>query len=350
MMATLQVVPELRNYHVDLLTDDVAALLYFDEKYDLEQRTSRDERIRQVSVMGAVVEAFSSDCDTLDIFEPLWVRNLHKWAVIAFAWKIGHVMRRSRVVSYCMENNSISALVAGRGRNRRLVTWVFTRVLGLAMSIVYTRLAFASSGAAATYQRLRLSPRVRSQVFTSLPSPDPLAVTSGDRSGVVFVGRLEERKGIESLMRAWSVVEEQLPDARLDIIGDGPMAPEVRAWATTERRAFHSSMAHSLVKSLLLERSVLVLPSIRSGRWREQIGLPILEGLSAGCTIVASDETGLAEWLADQGHRVYDSSSSTGLVGALLAALNQPLQVREVVASLPSVPTRKTAVEWLRRA
>ena len=39
---------------------------------------------------------------------------------------------------------------------------------------------------------------------------------------VLFVGRLEPRKGVDRLIRAMTIVEAHAPDARLVIVGDGP--------------------------------------------------------------------------------------------------------------------------------
>jgi glycosyltransferase involved in cell wall biosynthesis len=89
-----------------------------------------------------------------------------------------------------------------------------------------------------------------------------------------------------------------------------------------------------------------VLPSQPSATWREQVGLPIVEGLSYGCTIVTTTETGLAGWLSEHGHRVVAADADDGeLAAAVAAALLNP--VEDVVASLPDHDGRLAADAWM---
>src|SRR5438270_3906279 len=53
----------------------------------------------------------------------------------------------------------------------------------------------------------------------------PLPELADDRPTVLFVGRLEKRKGLRFLLRAWPIVLERVPDARLVVVGRGrPLA------------------------------------------------------------------------------------------------------------------------------
>jgi glycosyltransferase involved in cell wall biosynthesis len=53
-----------------------------------------------------------------------------------------------------------------------------------------------------------------------LPADSPL---------LVFVGRITEDKGLSGLLQAWSNVSVQRPDARLWLVGDGPLRPALAA-------------------------------------------------------------------------------------------------------------------------
>jgi glycosyltransferase involved in cell wall biosynthesis len=68
--------------------------------------------------------------------------------------------------------------------------------------------------------------------------------------------------------------------------GDRPVPPgaEIRV-----------GVPRSEVHELLRSGAVVVMPSVRLRRWREQIGLPLVEGLAHGCRVVTTTETGLAE-------------------------------------------------------
>lgn len=67
--------------------------------------------------------------------------------------------------------------------------------------------------------------------------PNPLAIPAKSETAafsaptVITVGRLVEQKGIDVLLAAWAKVIETLPDWRLAIVGDGPLAPALKALA-----------------------------------------------------------------------------------------------------------------------
>jgi glycosyltransferase involved in cell wall biosynthesis len=104
------------------------------------------------------------------------------------------------------------------------------------------------------------------------------------------------------------------------------------------------------IHQLLASSQVLVLPCQPTPSWREQVGLPIVEGLSYGCTVVTTTETGLASWLAAAGHQVTSADATAEeLAAAILAAVRHPLQAGDVLASLPDVDGRLAADDWLFR-
>jgi len=91
-----------------------------------------------------------------------------------------------------------------------------------------------------------------------------------------------------------------------------------------------------------------VLLSQRTTNWREQVGLPIVEALAHGCAVVASDETGLADWLATHGHRCVSPSASEGeLADVVVVAIKAERPVDSVLADLPAVDGRSRADAWL---
>src|SRR5690242_4571679 len=53
------------------------------------------------------------------------------------------------------------------------------------------------------------------------PAPPPAAMSSGRRS-VLYVGRLEPRKGIDRLLKATAMVRQRVPCTQLVVVGDGP--------------------------------------------------------------------------------------------------------------------------------
>jgi glycosyltransferase involved in cell wall biosynthesis len=175
------------------------------------------------------------------------------------------------------------------------------------------------------------------------PEPEP-------RARALFVGEFDDRKGILDLMKAWPSVEDALPDAVLTVVGGGQHAKLVQEWCAERpgARVFCGFLPHEETADQLMKADVLVAPSRRSGRWREQIGLPIVESLSVGLTVVTTDETGLADWLSKEEHTVLPEKDVTRrLAAGIILALRRPIPREKVLDSLPAIPGRIIADSWL---
>ncbi|MGN7223897.1 glycosyltransferase [Curtobacterium flaccumfaciens] len=353
LRAAIRVIPELRSVHIERFFQFTPAqTYYFDRNFDLGTSAPPPEIVR-VSLMGLLIRLVTSSAHVLEVPEPLWMRFLPRWVVICVVWKISGLLRSGprRIVTYAMENNAFSKLVAGDRALPRFLVTVVRFGVGIVASAFLDRIAFGTPGSAETYQQLPFV-RADQELFLELPQ----ARVRGERSATalhraVFIGSLEARKGILPLMDAWRDVERRMPDAVLTIVGDGPLAAQVRAWVAERpmsRRA-PGLLARTTVLELLDDQDVIVLPSVPYGRWREQVGLPIKEGLASGLTVVTTDQTGLAEWLSAHGHEVvpHDASFAGALPNAILRALARPIDRDAVRATLPSRDSRHDADAWM---
>lgn len=111
------------------------------------------------------------------------------------------------------------------------------------------------------------------------------------------VARLEARKGVDVLLRAWTAVLKEIPTATLSIVGDGIQ----RLWIDRMIRRCTPSVVRvpSLPQEKIIElvhRSTLMIcPSYLEG-----FGLAAVEAMAAGTAVVASDCDGLRS-LIDRG-------------------------------------------------
>ncbi|KAF2413432.1 hypothetical protein B1729_09945 [Microbacterium sp. B35-04] len=230
-----------------------------------------------------------------------------------------------------------------------MVTRGVRLAIRLSLARTLDRAVFGTPGAAYTYAEMGVG-AASTRTILELPAPAP-SVTDGSNRDALFVGRMEDRKGVLAVLRAWEAIEDAggVSDVqpRITLVGDGPLAPVVRSWVTErpERRTHVSRVEHAAISSLYLRHRVLIAPSKRDGRWREQVGLPIKEALAHGLTIVTSGETGFAEWLTDNGHSVV---SAEALSTALEAAIASPLNPAFVVSTLPARDGREESDRWLR--
>lgn len=134
-------------------------------------------------------------------------------------------------------------------------------------------------------------------VDLKLFAPDPLRSRSRDPI-VLFVGRLVEKKGCEYLIRAMSQVEGRHPNAKLLIVGDGPLLDALRTQARASLRSctFLGSQPPNVVRDLMHRASLLAAPSIVASNGDTE-GLPITlcEAQAIGLPIVAFQGPGVAE-------------------------------------------------------
>lgn len=327
-----------------------ALTLYFTEKYDLGA-THLPDSFHKVNLLQAIKILATTQAHVLEVPEPLWMRFLPKNVVLLVAWRLSGLLRRRRqlAVTYAIENNDLTSLLSPRMRLPPLVLHMAGSVLGRLIRSLVDRVAFGSAGSMALYHSLAGVRQIRHRLIEELPASSG-STSSQDRRRVIFVGELDDRKGILDVVAAWPSVESAIPDAVLTIVGGGAYSDQVSRWCSERpaTRVFLGFLAHGDVIRALRHADVLVAPSRRSGRWREQIGLPIAEALAHGLTVVTTSETGLASWLADNGHRVIEEQHVPLKLGeAIVSALQNQLRPASIGDSLPSIPGRIASDKWL---
>lgn len=361
----IRVVPELRAVHLERQRVGVPAeVLYFGAKYDLDDSLPGavgdavdGSRFTRVTRFEALRQMITTSATRLEVFEPLWIRLWPTHFALVVAFRLAGLLRRRHreIGTYAMENSSLATLVGGDRTPPRILVSGIGLPIGLTARLSLTRIAFASEASADVYRRLPFVEGIPRRVGLELPSAGP--GQPGSPLSVVFLGVLDERKGVRLLLEAWELVESRVAGARLTVIGGGPLGDVVDAWvrASPQTRNARGSLPRDEATEIVGRSSVLVAPSVPNGRWREQIGLPIKEGLAAGLTIVTTDQTGLAGWLSAHGHGVLPVDAGASLPGhleealaeRLVAALRSPLDRELVRASLPKRDGRLDADAWL---
>ncbi|GAA3763603.1 hypothetical protein GCM10022240_14960 [Microbacterium kribbense] len=288
----------------------------------------------------------------IEINEPT---AIHAWPTtvpIAAIARVARAMRSSRfhLVTYAIDNSDVAHILSTR---LRLAPWLgdwITRNVTRFIYFALSRCVFGTSGATANYETIlrKTSSLIATREIPALPSPCSCAHASAPDIDIVFLGAFDNRKGVTQLMKAWDSTPE-LQTKQLQILGKGNLAAAVASWCEGRKGVgLHIDPSRAQIHQTLARAKVLVLISQRNPFWREQVGLPILEGLSHGCTIVTTTETGLGDWLTKTGHIVVDPDAIPEQVGlALLHALKSPLQKNEVKRTLPAVDGRVAADLWL---
>ena len=122
---------------------------------------------------------------------------------------------------------------------------------------------------------------------------DP-ATPKAARPTLTFVGRLRRYKGLDWVLRALPAVLARVPDARLEIIGDGPHMEALRH--EVGRMKLEASV--TFLGFLPGERKVRQLRSswaVLQPSPKEGWGLTVVEASACGTAVIASDAPGLRD-------------------------------------------------------
>jgi glycosyltransferase involved in cell wall biosynthesis len=115
---------------------------------------------------------------------------------------------------------------------------------------------------------------------------------AGDGPLVLFVGRLEEEKGVPVLLEAWERAELG-PGARLALAGAGPLAGLIHGGAYPGAGVL-GRLDRDELPALYAAADALVLPSIRTETFTEPWGLVVNEAMNQSTPVIASDSVGAA--------------------------------------------------------
>lgn len=145
----------------------------------------------------------------------------------------------------------------------------------------------------------------------------------------VFVGSLIERKNVQLLLHALSVVNRDESRCELFIAGEGAQQPDLKTLCDqlklSSEVTFLGAVGHDDLTELLSGAEFYVSASMHEGRPNS-----VIEAMAAGCCIVISDISGHRELVGDNERgRLFDLSSAQCLATELTQLLNDPALINE---------------------
>lgn len=166
----------------------------------------------------------------------------------------------------------------------------------------------------------------------------PILKFNDGRPNILFVGRMEKRKGFRNLIRAYPYIKQAIPNARLIVVGafsDEEKAPFVRYARTHHLRGIHFVGWISPEELPRYYRTATVFCAPSTGF--ESFGIVLLEAMAAGLPIIASDIAG------------YRLVLNTGKEG-LLVKPNDEMALAEAVIGLLKSPDLREEMAQRGRA
>ena len=356
-----RVYASLRTAHLERFQQMLPAeVLYNRARYDFDEALLPETlRPRRLSRLGMVKHLITHQYDIVEINEPLMSGRWPDLLAQILAIRVRSILRRNRtsVVAYCIGYTDPTDDIVARRSIPRVVAEKWTSAIATTLAAMTDRLAFGTAGSLQLYGTYLPSKLLaeKARLFEALPSPC-LCLKQGSfddhrSTSFVFVGAFDQRKGIPATLRLWERLSDDHPDWTLRVLGKGSLTDAVLAWARSRREVVvELDPSRARIHEVLRTSGTLVLLSQRVGAWREQVGLPIVEGLAHGCEVVTTSETGLATWLSAHGHVVVNPDLSMDRLALVVSRRGMPRGRDDVLADLPDADQRIAADYWLMSA
>ncbi len=126
------------------------------------------------------------------------------------------------------------------------------------------------------------------------PNVTPIEEFCDGKQNILFLGRLEHRKGLKYLLRAYKQIKREMPNTRLIVVGPGTrLRKGYEKWVKRnhlEDVVFTGYVRYSDLPRYYKTADVYCSPATG----RESQGIVLLEGMAVGTPIVASNIPGYA--------------------------------------------------------
>ncbi len=145
-----------------------------------------------------------------------------------------------------------------------------------------------------------------------------------------FVGQLDERKGIQTLLQAFDILHQQFSGAQLLMVGTGPLESQIQDFARTHGFGSHLHLVgfRNDIPNIMRTIDFLVLPS-----WWEGFGIVLIEAMAAGKPVITTDVSSMPEIVTHaQTGLIVPVKAVAPLAQAMQSLIQTPALAREMGA------------------
>jgi len=159
---------------------------------------------------------------------------------------------------------------------------------------------------------------------------------------ILWVGRVKRYKRVNHILLAFKIVEKQLPDAKLIIVGIGDYLEEIKLLAQelSLRNVFFSGFVEEKEKARLMASSWVVVSSSFIEGW----GMTITEGAACGTPAVAYDVPGLRDSISNNETGLLVSDGDVKALAQNLLKVLQNEQLRTTLGN--NALSRSKQLSW----
>src|SRR5918992_173171 len=132
-------------------------------------------------------------------------------------------------------------------------------------------------------------------VIPEAPGAVPLSVVGHKEATptIIFIGRLKRHKLPDHAINAFNIIKNELPDAKMWVIGDGYMRTQLEKLSIKDVK-FYGYVSSDMKYDLLKRAHLVLMPATREG-W----GLVVTEANAMGTPVVGYNVPGLRDSIKD---------------------------------------------------
>jgi phosphatidylinositol alpha-mannosyltransferase len=175
----------------------------------------------------------------------------------------------------------------------------------------------------------------------------PIRHLRDDRVNILFLGRMEKRKGLGDLLRGYRFMKARVPKSRLIVVGDGPLRSNVESYISRHR--LQDVVLAGYVPDSVKPRyynSADIFCSPATGA--ESFGIVLLEAMACGLPVVATEIPGYMSVLDPGQDSLTVRPKGWAELGAALVILARDAELRRRMGAVGHEKAKRFA--WDRVA
>src|SRR3989442_364922 len=171
------------------------------------------------------------------------------------------------------------------------------------------------------------------------PGHPPIRHLRDDRVNILFVGRLEKRKGLGYLLRAYEFMKPRVPNTRLIVVGDGPLRNSVESYISRHRLpdvVMAGYVPDSVLPRYYCSADIFCAPATGA----ESFGIVLLEAMASGLPVVATEIDGYMSVLEPGLDSLTVQPKAWAKLSGALGILSRDSQLRRRIGTVSPCKTR----------
>ena len=174
------------------------------------------------------------------------------------------------------------------------------------------------------------------------PGQAPIRHLRDDSVNVLFVGRLEKRKGLGDLLRGYEFMRTRVPKSRLIVVGDGPLRGKVESYISRHRVpdvVLAGYVPDTVLPRYYCSADIFCVPATGA----ESFGIVLLEAMASGLPVVATEIEGYMSVLEPGRDSMTVQPKGWAELGAALIILARDAELRRRMGAYGHEKARRYA-------